>query len=203
MIKPLDGIWQKYNWALTQTQKLRDYFESIQEADGYTIQFKYDPKCKKYVFRTRDIVEVDPATFVAIGNIIHNLRSALDNVAWALASQNSSHPSDFTAFPIHLVGRTRVKIKRGKRRRDRPSFWGRNRGDGLSQLESVHQKHIQMIEAFQPYKRRYGGRRDPLWLLHKLNNFDKHRIIQAAATRIWATEGTIINPNNIPVGALK
>jgi len=39
--------------------------------------------------------------------------------------------------------------------------------------------HQAMIKRLQPYRAGNGGKRSPLYLLHELNNADKHRLLQS------------------------
>lgn len=80
---------------------------------------------------------------VEIGEIGHNLRSALDGISWELALLKTSHPYERTAFPIYLTCFT----KGGRP----PCFWGQKPRDGRTLLQSVPDRYWTPIERFQPY----------------------------------------------------
>jgi len=44
----------------------------------------------------------------------------------------------------------------------------------------------------QPYKRRRGGRGNYLYLLHEINNADKHRLIQVVGPRLKRLDFTMV-----------
>lgn len=99
-----------------------------------------------------------------LGECAHNLRSALDNLAYALARSHQDPPKSpgNIAFPIFIES-NKFKIERQKRLIELP-------------LEAAD-----LIEKLQPFQRNgtpeFGfPENDFLGLLQKLNNVDKHRV---------------------------
>ena len=95
---------------------------------------------------------------VILGEILHNLRSALDHLVWQLVLDNGQEPGRHNAFPITT---------------ERAS-WQKNK-DTL--LKGVSLRHKAMIECLQPYT---GGMNLPfdvsmLRTLNDLSNAEKHR----------------------------
>jgi hypothetical protein len=88
----------------------------------------------------------------AAGDVIHNLRSALDHLANQLVLANGSQPSLRTEFPIAKDFRTYKTEKRAK-------------------VKGMSKRAKAAIDALKPYK----GGNDALWRLHDLDNIDKHR----------------------------
>lgn len=88
---------------------------------------------------------------VIAGEIVHNLRSTLDNLIWMLAYRNCGHEVKNTQFPI--VHSRKAFDQQQKRR-----------------LKGLTATQIDIIENLQPYN---GG----VWLqmLAELSNPDKHR----------------------------
>jgi hypothetical protein len=105
-----------------------------------------------------------------MGEIAHDLRSVLDHVVFELAIlKNPTIDPTVPSFPIYLYGpRSKIRAKPNQR-------WRKNT---LSYLKPEHRAAIQWL---QPYHRRKGGKLCPLWLLHDINNADKHRQIQVVA----------------------
>jgi hypothetical protein len=99
-----------------------------------------------------------------IGDAIHNLRSALDHLAWSLAGTNAGRSTEFPIF----VSRTEFS-KRGKRK--------------MHGMPTPAQK---IIKSLQPYKRPHGlpKEREPLWLLQNLDIEDKHRALNLVASEM-------------------
>ena len=104
-------------------------------------------------------VEVPVASFnlIAIaGDIIQNLRSALDHLAYQLVliGNPGVEPSKDVGFPICARTEDYESVKVRKVKGMRP--------DAIKKIDSV-----------KPYK----GGNDALWKLHKFNNIDKHRVL--------------------------
>jgi hypothetical protein len=95
------------------------------------------------------------------GDAIHNLRSALDNLAWGLATagdRTPKHPKK-VAFPI---------VERSGRWRDQSQC--------IAELPSPARAAIRNIQPFQRKGKDGAPSQDPLLLLRRLSNTDKHCI---------------------------
>jgi hypothetical protein len=98
---------------------------------------------------------------VVVGEIAHDLRSALDNLVWQLALLTTDSPSRSTEFPIF----NSIKDFND------PKF------NVNGKLRHIPVNARTVIESFQPYN---SGNRPPveyLWWLHEINRVDKHREI--------------------------
>lgn len=116
----------------------------------------------------RAVVHSEPPVIqwgVAIGEIVHNLRSALDHVAFDLAAAKEGPPPDpiplgdkwrKVSFPITLDEHTFRSVM----------------GQVKWAFPAGQEPHA-TFEALQPWNGR--GDRDPLWILEELWNSDKHR----------------------------
>lgn len=101
---------------------------------------------------------------LALGECVHNLRSALDNLAYALARLECDPPQkpNQVAFPIY---------------QDRAKFESK----GSLNIRQLPSEAAQLIEQMQPFQRvsppdPCTSDRDPLVLLQWLSNADKHRV---------------------------
>ena len=105
---PLDGPRAKIKRAESQVIALNDTLQRCFKRYPYSVGIaEFDRKAGRHNLR----VKGGPPTFpdewgVLIGEIAHNLRSALDGLAWQLALLKTTAPYDRTAFPIYLIGRT-------------------------------------------------------------------------------------------------
>lgn len=93
------------------------------------------------------------------GEVVHNLRVALDYLVYELAFLGEGAPREKTQFPIE----------------DRPegfSGWRKTR------LEGVEDEHVGIIERYQPYKGCDWSR-----VLRDISNQDKHRTLHLIAGR--------------------
>jgi hypothetical protein len=108
---------------------------------------------------------------IIVGDVVHNLRSALDHIACMLVPK----PTRATAFPIF---------------HDREDFdcgvrlaAARNRRGPLTGL-SPESAAFQFIEQTQPYRGPHGPESHPLFALRELSNEDKHRTVLGLAVGI-------------------
>jgi hypothetical protein len=90
-----------------------------------------------------------------VGDIVHNLRSALDYVAWQLVDANRGRPGKHTAYPVCL---TEEKF------------------DAASALHGAATEAIQTVRRMQPFT---GAPPEshPLAVLDDLDNRDKHCLL--------------------------
>jgi hypothetical protein len=111
------------------------------------------------------IVSVDVMT--GAGDVIHNLRSALDHLAWELAKWETGFPPEprDCFFPI---GRDRENYKSMKRRA----------------VAGMSPEAKKAIHKLRPYK----GGNEALWRIHHLDIVDKHRHLLIAGYQIRFTD---------------
>lgn len=179
---PLDGPRAKVKRAKAQLIALQEDSQRFFAKNPLIAVTQFDKKAGNYAIRVKECPSGLPEQWsVIVGEIAHDLRSALDLLAWQLALLQPATPYDWTAFPIHSIGRSRRKKTR--------SFWGKQE-KGPPCLESIHRRYWARIEAFQPYKGGHGYLRSPLFLLHELNNADKHRLIQILSASVGSYQIT-------------
>jgi len=174
---------------------LKELAERFRASHPYVIaaqrEPKPDPSQGVNYFFVLDRVDAVPAQIgLVAGDVLTNLRAALDHLAWDLvAACPPDPPDDYTAFPI----------------KDKPP---RAPGSGTpTQLRisgGVSAKALTAIEAAQPYNRPDGGtiHDDRLWILDRLVGIDKHRhllLTQTAYDRVAFTTYGI--RRNMPVMA--
>jgi hypothetical protein len=98
------------------------------------------------------------------GDAVHNLRSALDHLAWSLAGASADR---HTEFPIFI---------------DEAKF----RDKGRTKMRGMPSQAKKIIKSLQPYKRPHGlpEEKEPLWLLQSLDIEDKHRTLNLVASGV-------------------
>jgi hypothetical protein len=107
-----------------------------------------------------------------IGDVLHNLRCALDHIVWQLADPDVRGKN--TMFPIFTdPGEFFRTDKKG-----RPG-----RGSGLRKLEGLLPDPLAIIEAAQPYNWTDGPDHpgEALRVLNEIENIDKHQFLHTAA----------------------
>ncbi|MCH8026394.1 MAG: hypothetical protein IH866_06320 [Chloroflexi bacterium] len=162
---------------MQQIKTLREADLAFQEqADYRVIIAELNPKSRKYALRA--LVNVVPPLDlgICISEVAHHLRSALDGLVYQLGQSNGATEEALTRtqFPIFLKQRV-SGCKRPKRCRNKPPHF---RCDAMRMIQPLCDEHQTMIERLQPYRRGNLGKRGPLYLLHELNNADKHRLLQ-------------------------
>lgn len=187
---PLDGPRQKVEHARAHIERLRPiHSEFLRSASHRLIVAELQPGGRYYALRVLADVTPPPNLGLCIGDVAHQLRSALDGLVYqlALAQDADTVALRRTAFPI--FHRFRVKGCRqrlegtGTPCRGGVRHYLCGRGQTMAPLS---RRHKAMIERMQPYHRRNGGTRDPLFLLSELNNSDKHRLLPVAGAKVGA-----------------
>jgi hypothetical protein len=121
----------------------------------YVILRERDPQTGDHIFKITDL-QAPPAEISLIaGDVIHNIRSALDHLAYQLVYANGNIHTRQTAFPIGESA-TEYHAQRGRR------------------VKGMAQSAIDAIDAAEPYK---GGQGERLWAIHYLDIADKHHAL--------------------------
>ncbi|HST70038.1 MAG TPA: hypothetical protein VLI94_10315 [Solirubrobacterales bacterium] len=117
-----------------------------------------------------------------VGGGLHQLRSALDNLAYQLVLTNGGTPTKSTAFPILLQPPDGGFAANTKKR-----------------LEGMSGTARAAIEGLQPYNA-WPEHPDnsTIWLIHELNNIDKHRISHLACLWISTFQGRLLLDGSDP-----
>mgnify|MGYP001597368030 CR=1 FL=1 len=192
---PLEGPRLKVRRAESEIQALRD-LQSIflKESDYRIVKAEFNPKTGKDVYRVHILSSpLSPEWGVWIGEITHNLRSALDTLVYQLALLKTKTPTWDTSqqFPIFVVGRSSrpfsnqlpSQFEYPLTRKGKVAI---RRGDGRHMIRNLLPVHQARIERLQPYKSGRGGLQCPLSWLKEVNNADKHRLIQVVGAKMGA-----------------
>jgi hypothetical protein len=181
MTHPLDGPRLRITRATNQIGTLRLADEHFRSKSNYRVVVaELNAEATDYALRA--LVDVLPPTDlgVCIGEIAHNLRSALDGLVYQLAILNKATEKALTGtqFPIFLLDRA-VECKGQPEKAGHCSNSAHFFCRGLRQIAALDSKHQARIERLQPYHLANGGQESALYLLHEINNADKHRLLQA------------------------
>ena len=107
----------------------------------------------------------EPRLSIILGDVIHNLRCALDYVVTALVDASPTKLTNGHQFPIYLSP-AEYEGKVGTQTEALPNGPLRGLDHGLV-----------IVENWQPYYREPDPRTDPLWGVHRFSNADKHRTL--------------------------
>jgi hypothetical protein len=144
---------------------LQAFFSSSPYATGW----KRDPQTRKPILHVVSVKSVPTNITVIAGDVMQNLRSALDHLAYEiLLASPKPDPKDRKKvyFPIFDAA---GKYETGK----------------MSKIRCGSDHAIKALDAVEPYK---GGKGQQLWILHELNNIDKHRAIMTAGSALAAID---------------
>ena len=153
----LEGVNAKVQRAQDQIERLaRDIEASCEDQRAlFSEELRPDVGDKIWIFRGETpIVPIEYS--IRLGEIVYNLRSALDQLVWQLVHANYKAPSHLNEFPIFDdESRFNEATKR--------------------KLKGVSQESLAIIKEMQPF------RKDDKWsalkTVHSLCNIDKHRSV--------------------------
>jgi hypothetical protein len=150
-------MWtSKINHAKQLKTELQKELDSFFVVHPYKFDTKLDPQSKRLIYFVTKADKVPEEISLITGDIIQNLRSSLDHLAYKLFIVGTGNGTEGSHiyFPI---ADDLDQYERGKVRK----------------TEGLDQRAKDLIDAVKPY--REGN--EILWKIHKLNNIDKHRLL--------------------------
>ncbi len=170
MDDPFESAWQKWAWAVVNANALgRDINAFAAQANlkmPMRLMKEYDAKRHCIVLSIDKVENPFPAEWgLGLGDAVHNFRSAVDHVAWALYKRGATPNlrdslERNVSFPI---SDDRVKFNRSLERK----------------LPGVTRTDIALVRRCQPYRAgKRNLRRHVLLVLDELSRKDKHRAIR-------------------------
>jgi hypothetical protein len=131
--------------------------------DGYPYTYAADllPQISHYSVRLATVKPLPTCIPVIVGDGIHNLRAALDHLAWQLVEAGGGTPNGQTAFPIVAADANAVQRYRS--------------AVGKGEIAKMRPGAFKLLESIQPYN---SGDKT-LVEIHQLDIWDKHRLILA------------------------
>ena len=131
---------------------------ATQVTDSLRVEGAHSSDGLRYVFTVFGRPEVPARLAVLAGEVVHQLRSALDHVVWALVIQNNSSPTRRNQYPLCT----------SKEDFDRACYNGAIDGVGVPATR--------LIESTQPYTSN-TPRDTILFAVNELDIIDKHRLL--------------------------
>jgi hypothetical protein len=138
----------------------------------------------RLIGRSVDVRQPDAAISVLVGECAYHYRSALDHLAYRLATLHSGDPlpsrlARTSAFPIFSSGPDfRRRTKAGA-----PAT-----GSGIHRIQGVSPSARRTIDSLQPYHKRRNPDARALLLLDELCNVDKHRSLHVTAAMLVGSQ---------------
>ncbi|MDO8749792.1 MAG: hypothetical protein Q7K03_01415 [Dehalococcoidia bacterium] len=164
---PTAGFWVKVERAEHHLRDLDQAIQGFLKRKPYSMVKEEDLNTGSYIWRCK-VSEQPPIEWSAvIGDIVHNLRSALDLLACELVLLNKGKVTEYTSFPIADSRQKFESIIAGK-------------------VKGASKAAMDGIIAAKPY---LGGN-DAFWHLHRLDILDKHHILIPVGA---ATQSVVID----------
>ncbi len=137
-----------------------------------------------------NIVKKTPIMWsVKIGEIIYNLRSALDHMVYEIASLNCNGTVPArTEFPIFI---------------DEVRFRSEKMGGGMYKMRGLPENVRTSIEEIQPFKREQSPELHRLWALQELSNWDKHRLLHLTSVTTGTRNLSLKTEGGVTIKATK
>jgi hypothetical protein len=153
----LDKIRAKITRAEQHIRELQLAIQAFAESNPYAISMRENAHSGKRIYYLSKVDCVPNELTTIAADVIQNLRSPLDQIAYQLVldSRSGAPPEWNIYYPI-----TRV-----------PAEYKATR-NGF--MQGVRQEVVDAIDATEPYP---GGRGHALWQLNELNKPDKHRLL--------------------------
>ena len=147
-------------------------------SNTYTGAPKFNPETSRTQFVLRDVPAIDPEIRLVLGDVAHNLRTALDHLACELArSVEVADPRVY--FPIFKNEEV-------------------YKAESPRKTKGLPKEAKDFIDRIGPY----GGHDDLLWGLHELDRIDKHHLLLAITAKSSRVASPVISSAldmNLPI----
>jgi hypothetical protein len=161
----LSGVDLKIKRGKSQVAYLKGAIEEACAPERQRFVFERDGQTGEHLYRAFGVPVVRPEWKVIVGEILFNLRSALDHLAWQVVLLAKGTPYKKTNFPI----------------RDTPLDSDGNLVGANFRPPVTDANILKVLEECQPYVGINGEphpfNHSPLWRMHHLNIIDKHRLL--------------------------
>jgi hypothetical protein len=179
---PLEGCRLKLARAGVHLTELKEAVDQVVGPEPDRIPGELDPTGGQYLFRAQRDRQVPLVLSVIVGDVVHNLFTALDYLAWELAVAHRGRGDTSTAFPIFDCQKQYEAHAPGKLRHIHPSA----------------QAQIEREQPFRVSPRDLHPSEHPLTWLYALEIRDKHRTLNltdiSASARLQGLPPHIYTP---------
>jgi hypothetical protein len=153
----LKQVTSKIKRAKEHVADLERELRAFLDSQPYGVSAKRDPHTRKLIYYVSSVQPTPDCLPLIAGDAIQNLMSALDHLAYQIVcSDTGDKPPNpnWIYFPIADHAAKYEAKKSGK-------------------MEGAAKESFDGIDALKPYK----GGNDALWMLYRLNNIEKHRLL--------------------------
>jgi hypothetical protein len=185
--EPVESALQKWDRAVLHRAELDAVLTEWLASGSYDI--RDDLEGGVHVVRLVLLRPIDPNFSLIFGDCVHNLRSSLDHMVFALAAAHEGQPltgdeAIRSGFPVS--GQAPLSRRQ------------------LDGIEHVDPKAREFIEFVQPHHLDASYQAHALWVLNQLDNIDKHRSVHlTVAGAIGAAIGGALGGGPVSVQQLE
>jgi hypothetical protein len=90
----LDGCRAKLDRAREHLNAFAEAYEQYFTPRPFAIRKRYDPRTRQFIFLSELVRPVPLRLGVILGDLVHNLRSALDHLVWQAVIREGAMPPD-------------------------------------------------------------------------------------------------------------
>jgi hypothetical protein len=182
-VADLDGVRAKLERARDHAKSLNAKVLRFRRRHPYEVVHDRDRRTGEHLLRLLPVEQPPLQWAVEAGEVLHDLRSALDHLVYQLVGLNKDPPRGQLS-PRSPWNALRFPICTGP-----ADFWlAARRG-----LWGIDKPTRELIEAYQPYRRSQDDpANDPLWRLAALSDIDKHRPLHLVGAWIQAAEPPLV-----------
>jgi hypothetical protein len=177
---PLDSTRGKLVRAVQRSKDLRLYCDAYEEQHPWRFESHWDASSDCYIAFMRGRL---PPMYLGLilGEVVHDLRSAFDHLAWAVA--------------VEHVGIAALATPSAQNAVQFPITSTRARFDSHRALRFFSDEAVALMESFQPYHNAGSHLVHPLAAVQSLSNRDKHRALTPALGQIRLEEIEVFVPS--------
>lgn len=153
----LKQVTLKVKRAKEHVADLDRQIRTFLDTNPYKVGTKRNPHTRQLVYHVTSVETTPDCLSLLAGDAIQNLMSALDHLAYQLVcsdTRDKPPKPERIYFPIRNSADEYEDRKRGK-------------------MEGASDETFKAIDTLKPYK----GGNDLLWVLFRLNNIEKHRLL--------------------------
>lgn len=172
----LVGVWAKLSRANGHRHAVEDLIERWREEKPYEFVHDQESQPGWTILTVRIRKYPPPEIGVIVGDYVHNVRSALDQLVWQLVIANGAAPGRHNQFPIAITEDNFIQN----------AVTGAPGRPGM--LAGLSDSAVKFIERQQPYKRGLDAPSHPFAILQGLWNADKHQAIAQLVTAFTPTQ---------------
>lgn len=159
-----DGIRAKVARALELLLDLDERLHEYLDADPFELQRQVQGDGETQVFVLKVTAPPPVDLSLLVGEVTHQLRSAVDHIAYGLVVAAGNTPTRRTGFPVCTVRPPSLKVAGG-----------------------VSDAALAAVDSVQPYQR-HEPAAHPLHILNTLWNVDKHRNLHVTALQSTSSQ---------------